>query len=54
MDFYEIPGVYHSCNPHAILCVPHPYSKNRRTVTIFQTDTERALDWWPWSKWPPS
>ncbi|NWF54950.1 MAG: phosphatidylserine decarboxylase [Syntrophaceae bacterium] len=40
VDFYEIPGVYHSCNPGAILCVPHPYSKNRRAVTIFQTDTE--------------
>ena len=39
VDFYEIPGVYHSCNPGALICVPHPYSKNRRAVTVFQTDT---------------
>ena len=39
-DLYEIEGVYHSCNPGAVICVPHPYSKNRRVVTVFQTDTE--------------
>jgi phosphatidylserine decarboxylase len=42
MDVYEIPGIYHSCNPGAVICVPHPYSKNRRVVTVFQTDTERG------------
>jgi phosphatidylserine decarboxylase len=40
VDFYEVPGVYHSCNPGAVICVPHPYSKNMRVVTVFQTDTE--------------
>jgi phosphatidylserine decarboxylase len=39
-NFYEIPGVYHSCNPGAVIRVAHPYSKNRRVVTIFQTDRE--------------
>jgi phosphatidylserine decarboxylase len=40
IDVYEIAGIYHSCNPGAVICVPHPYSKNRRVVTVFQTDTE--------------
>lgn len=40
MDIYEIEGVFHSCNPGAVICVPHPYSKNKRVVTVFQTDTE--------------
>ena len=39
-DVYEIEGIYHSCNPAALICVPQPYSKNRRVVTVFQTDTE--------------
>jgi phosphatidylserine decarboxylase len=39
-DVYEIAGIYHSCNPGAVICVPHPYSKNKRVVTVFQTDTE--------------
>jgi phosphatidylserine decarboxylase len=38
VDFYEIQGDYHSCNPAAIVEVITPYSKNRRTVTIIQTD----------------
>ena len=37
-EVYEISGIYHSCNPGAVICVPHPYSKNRRVVTVFQTD----------------
>lgn len=37
-DFYEIPGTYHSCNPSAVITVVTPYSKNRRVVTIFDTD----------------
>jgi phosphatidylserine decarboxylase len=40
MDVYEIAGLYHSCNPGAVICIPHPYSKNRRVVTVFQTDTD--------------
>jgi phosphatidylserine decarboxylase len=39
-DFYEIPGIYHSCNPGAVVCIPNPYSKNKRVVTIIQTDTK--------------
>jgi phosphatidylserine decarboxylase len=37
-DFYQIAGAYHSCNPHAVLTVANPYSKNKRVVTIFDTD----------------
>ncbi len=37
-DFYEIEGDYHSCNPGALINVPSPYSKNRRIVTIINTD----------------
>jgi len=38
LDFYEIDGRYHSCNPRAIVSLITPYSKNRRVVTILQTD----------------
>jgi phosphatidylserine decarboxylase len=38
MDFYEIGGAYHSCNPTACVETVTPYSKNRRFVTIFDTD----------------
>jgi phosphatidylserine decarboxylase len=37
-DIYEIPGGYHSCNPGAVVTVVTPYSKNRRVVTILDTD----------------
>ena len=37
-DIYDIDGRYHSCNPGAALCVATPYSKNRRVVTIIDTD----------------
>lgn len=37
-DFYEIDGLLHSCNPSAIVKEVSPYSKNRRTVTIINTD----------------
>lgn len=37
-DFYQIEGVYHSCNPHAVIAVATPYSKNKRVVTIIDTD----------------
>lgn len=37
-DFYEIDGRYHSCNPQATVSLITPYSKNRRVVTILQTD----------------
>lgn len=38
MDFYEVRGVYHSCNPSAVIELVTPYSKNRRVVTIIDTD----------------
>jgi len=38
VDFYAIDGVYHSCNPSAVVTVATPYSKNKRVVTIIDTD----------------
>ena len=38
VDIYEISGTYHSCNPGAVVEVVTPYSKNRRVVTVFDTD----------------
>ncbi len=38
-DIYELDGVYHSCNPGAVVSIVTPYSKNRRVVTIINTDT---------------
>lgn len=38
VDFYEIAGGYHSCNPGAVVQVITPYSKNKRVVTIIDTD----------------
>ncbi len=37
-DFYEISGVYHSCNPRAVIEMVTPYSKNKRVVTVIDTD----------------
>lgn len=37
-DFYETPGEYHSCNPGAVVEIVTPYSKNKRTVTVIDTD----------------
>ncbi|GLQ29884.1 phosphatidylserine decarboxylase [Litoribrevibacter albus] len=38
VDIYELDGHFHSCNPGAIVKVVTPYSKNRRVVTIIDTD----------------
>lgn len=38
VDFYELPGAYHSCNPGAVVSVVTPHSKNRRAVTILETN----------------
>jgi len=38
VDFYEIPGRCHSCNPGAVVAMATPYSKNRRVVTVIDTD----------------
>lgn len=38
VDCYEISGAFHSCNPSAVVELVTPYSKNRRVVTILDTD----------------
>ena len=38
VDFYQVPGLYHACNPNAVVSVATPYSKNKRVVTIIDTD----------------
>ncbi|MFN7964983.1 MAG: phosphatidylserine decarboxylase [Acidobacteriota bacterium] len=35
---YELDGSYHSCHPMALIAEATPLSKNRRTVTIINTD----------------
>lgn len=37
-DLYEISGAYHSCNPGSVVIEATPYSKNKRVVTIVDTD----------------
>ena len=37
-DFYEVRGRYHSCNPGALVSLVAPHAKNRRVITIMQTD----------------
>ena len=38
VDIYEISGSCHSCNPGAVVSQVTPFSKNRRVVTIIDTD----------------
>ena len=38
VDHYILDGHYHSCNPAAIVAQASPFSKNKRVITIFQTD----------------
>jgi len=40
VDIYEIAGQYHSCNPGAVVAAVTPFSKNKRVVTIIDTDVE--------------
>jgi phosphatidylserine decarboxylase len=37
LDIYELDGAYHSCNPGAVITEATPYSKNKRVVTIIDT-----------------
>lgn len=37
-DFYEIEGMFHSCNPSAVISQVTPFSENRRAVTTIDTD----------------
>jgi phosphatidylserine decarboxylase len=39
LDAYEVEGDYHACNPGAVVQYVTPYSKNKRMVTIIDTDT---------------
>lgn len=38
LDIYELTGDYHSCNPAAVVTIVTPYSKNKRVVTVIDTD----------------
>jgi phosphatidylserine decarboxylase len=38
VDRYEVAGRYYSCNPAALVSLVTPQSKNKRVVTILQTD----------------
>lgn len=38
VDFYAIDGYYHSCNPAAVVAEVTPFSKNKRVVTVIDTD----------------
>jgi len=40
IDHYQVEGSYHSCNPRAIVQEATPFSKNRRVITIIDTDVE--------------
>lgn len=39
-DFYGVDGRYHSCNPTAAVALATPVSKNRRVVTVIDTDVK--------------
>lgn len=38
VDFYQIDGAHNACNPTAVIAMATPYSKNRRVVTIIDTN----------------
>jgi phosphatidylserine decarboxylase len=38
VDIYQIPGGCHSCNPGAVVSLVTPFSKNKRVVTILDTN----------------
>lgn len=40
VDVYEVTGRYHSCNPSALISLPSLYSKNKRVVTVIDTEVE--------------
>ncbi|WP_208597647.1 phosphatidylserine decarboxylase [Desulfogranum mediterraneum] len=40
VDIYELDGHYHSCNPRAIVSLASLHAKNRRVVTIIDTNVE--------------
>jgi phosphatidylserine decarboxylase len=40
VDFYAVDGRYHSCNPNATAKLITPHSRNKRVVTIIETNCE--------------
>lgn len=38
VDIYTVEGAFHSCNPSAVIAECTPFSKNRRVVTVLDTD----------------
>jgi len=38
VDYYEIQGDCHACNPNAVVAMVTPHSKNSRIVTVIDTD----------------
>jgi len=42
VDTFELDGAYHACHPVAALEVATPISRNRRVVTVFDTDVPRG------------
>jgi phosphatidylserine decarboxylase len=40
VDIYENAGSYHSCHPEAVIALATPFSKNKRVVTVIDTDME--------------
>lgn len=38
IDFYSVDGDHHSCNPGAVITAVTPFSKNKRVLTIIDTD----------------
>lgn len=40
VTIYQLEGAYHSCNPTALMAMGSLYSKNRRVVTLIDTDIE--------------
>ena len=42
VDIYEMNGAYHSCNPGAVVESVTPFSKNRRVVTVLDTDVDNG------------
>jgi phosphatidylserine decarboxylase len=40
LDIYSVEGCYYSCNPNATVQMLTPFSKNRRVVTILDSDCD--------------
>ncbi|MGA7826662.1 MAG: phosphatidylserine decarboxylase [Geobacteraceae bacterium] len=39
-EIYQVDGRYHSCNPSSAIALATPLSKNRRVVTVIDTEVE--------------